>query len=169
MIARLRAVRNEARPVPWLTIATLRHRRGAWSRQHRPDRPEMAFDLARAAGEGSDGPVLIGRDTRRSGPMLTSALHAGFNSVGVDTIDVGIIPVGAVSRLARDTGSQVWRDGQCLTQSRHPTTGSSSSETTVPSSPTSGGRHRRALPPWRAVAVARWGRHRDAVRDDRRG
>lgn len=37
--------------------------------------------------------------------MLASAVAAGFNSVGVDTVDLGIIPVGAVSRLARDTGS----------------------------------------------------------------
>ena len=67
--------------------------------------PELAFDLARAAGEGIDGQVVIGRDTRRSGPMLVSAIAAGFNAVGVDTCDLGIIPVGAVSRLTRDTGS----------------------------------------------------------------
>ena len=65
--------------------------------------PELVFDLARAAGEDSDGPVLIGRDTRRSGPMLGAALQAGFNAVGVDTVELGIIPVGAVSRLVRDT------------------------------------------------------------------
>lgn len=69
--------------------------------------PQLAFDLARAAGEGSDGPVVVGRDTRRSGPMLASALHAGFNAVGVDSVDLGIVPVGAVSRLLRDTGAQL--------------------------------------------------------------
>ena len=79
--------------------------------------PDLAFDLARAAGEGSDGPVVIGRDTRRSGPMLASALHAGFNSVGVDTVDLGIIPVGAVSRLGRDTGS---RYGVMVSASHNP-------------------------------------------------
>ena len=67
--------------------------------------PEIAFDLARAAGEGREGHVLVGRDTRRSGPMLAAALMAGFNSVGVDTVDLGIIPVGAVSRLVRDSGA----------------------------------------------------------------
>lgn len=67
--------------------------------------PRLVFDLARAAGEGTDGPVLIGRDTRRSGPMLSAALQAGFNAVGVDTVDIGIIPVGGVSRLVRNTGS----------------------------------------------------------------
>lgn len=79
--------------------------------------PELAFDLARAAGEGSEGPVVIGRDTRRSGPMLSSALHAGFNTVGVDSVDLGIIPVGAVSRLARDTGA---RYGVMVSASHNP-------------------------------------------------
>ena len=68
--------------------------------------PAMAFGLARAAGEGRGGHVMIGRDTRRSGPMLAAALMAGFNGVGIDTIDLGVIPVGAVSRLTRDTGAE---------------------------------------------------------------
>jgi phosphoglucosamine mutase len=33
--------------------------------------------------------------------MFTTALHAGFASVGTDTIDVGVLPVGGVSRLLR--------------------------------------------------------------------
>jgi phosphoglucosamine mutase len=66
---------------------------------------DLGFDLARAAGEGCDGLVVIGRDTRRSGGMLSSALHAGFNAVGVDTVDLGVIPVGGVSRLVRDTAA----------------------------------------------------------------
>ncbi|MFV9671856.1 MAG: phosphoglucosamine mutase [Acidimicrobiia bacterium] len=67
--------------------------------------PTMAFDLARAAGENREGHAIVGRDTRRSGPMLSAALMAGFNSVGIDTVDLGIIPVGAVSRLVRDTNA----------------------------------------------------------------
>jgi phosphoglucosamine mutase len=67
--------------------------------------PDIAFDLARAAGEPVTGHVVIGRDTRRSGPMLASAVSAGFNSVGIDVVDLGIIPTGAVSRLARDSGA----------------------------------------------------------------
>jgi len=81
--------------------------------------PETAFDLARAAGEGRDGHVVIGRDTRRSGPMLAAALMAGFNSVGVDTIDLGIIPVGAVSRLVRDSGATY---GAMVSASHNPAT-----------------------------------------------
>ncbi len=67
--------------------------------------PDIAFDLARAAGEHVSGHVVIGRDTRRSGPMLSSAVASGFNSVGIDVVDLGIIPTGAVSRLARDTAA----------------------------------------------------------------
>ena len=68
--------------------------------------PATAFGLARAAGESRSGHVVIGRDTRRSGPMLAAALMAGFNSVGVDVVDVGIIPVGGVSVLTRNTGAE---------------------------------------------------------------
>ncbi|MGI9666604.1 MAG: phosphoglucosamine mutase [Acidimicrobiia bacterium] len=67
--------------------------------------PELAFNLARAAGENLDGHVVVGRDPRRSSPMLDAAVAAGFNAVGVDTVDLGIIPVGAVSRLGRDSGA----------------------------------------------------------------
>lgn len=65
--------------------------------------PTFAMDLAKAAGETVDGPVLIGRDTRRSSPMLAAALHSGFNAVGIDTVDVGILPTGGVSYLTRTT------------------------------------------------------------------
>ncbi len=61
--------------------------------------PELALGLARAAGEGRTGTVVIGRDTRRSGQMLAAAVHAGCQAAGLDTIDLGIVPVGAVSRL----------------------------------------------------------------------
>ncbi|HSJ71460.1 MAG TPA: phosphoglucosamine mutase [Acidimicrobiia bacterium] len=79
--------------------------------------PELAFDLARAAGEGIDRHVVIGRDTRRSGTMLLSAVSAGFNAVGVDTVDLGILPVGGVSRLARDTGASL---GVMISASHNP-------------------------------------------------
>ena len=67
--------------------------------------PDIAFNLARAVGEPVEGHVVIGRDTRRSGPMFHSAMASGFNSVGIDVVDLGIIPTGAVSRLARDTAA----------------------------------------------------------------
>jgi phosphoglucosamine mutase len=63
--------------------------------------PDMALGLARAAGAGTRGIAVVGRDTRRSGPMLSNAVHAGFHAAGLDTVDLGIIPVGAVSHLVQ--------------------------------------------------------------------
>ncbi len=67
--------------------------------------PDLAMGLARAAGEGRSGPAVVGRDTRRSGQMLADALHAGFHSVGVDTVDAGIVPAGGLSYVTRDLGA----------------------------------------------------------------
>jgi phosphoglucosamine mutase len=69
--------------------------------------PQLAFDLARAAGDTISGFVVIGADSRRSGPMLVAAVASGFNSVGIDTIDLGVLPVGAVSRLCIETGADL--------------------------------------------------------------
>ncbi|MFQ5966579.1 MAG: phosphoglucosamine mutase [Acidimicrobiia bacterium] len=64
--------------------------------------PEFATELGRAAGELVQGSVVtIGRDTRRSGPMLAAAIKAGFNSLGTDTIDLGVLPTGGISHLTR--------------------------------------------------------------------
>ena len=43
--------------------------------------------------------VLIGRDTRISGQMLSSALSAGLMSQGAKVIDLGVVPTPAVSYL----------------------------------------------------------------------
>ena len=64
--------------------------------------------LARAAGEPvGGGAVVVGHDTRRSGQMLVAALQAGFHSVGVDTLDAGVIPVGGVSALVTGLGADL--------------------------------------------------------------
>ena len=66
--------------------------------------PELALRLGRAAGHVLGGPghsVLIGRDTRRSGRMLESALAAGLCSVGMDVRLVGHIPTPGLAYLAR--------------------------------------------------------------------
>ena len=61
---------------------------------------ELAMDVGRVSGSLlNDGPVLVGRDTRRSGTMLSDALQAGFHAVGVDTLDVGILPTGGIAAL----------------------------------------------------------------------
>src|SRR5256714_11871940 len=66
--------------------------------------PEVALRLGRAAGHVLGGPghtVIIGRDTRRSGRMLESALAAGLCSVGMDVRLTGHIPTPGLAYLAR--------------------------------------------------------------------
>lgn len=67
--------------------------------------PELAYKIGRAgayilAGD-KKGKVLVGKDTRASGDMLEAALTAGFCSMGLDVISLGIIPTPAVAYLTR--------------------------------------------------------------------
>ncbi|MBE3584094.1 MAG: phosphoglucosamine mutase [Limnochordaceae bacterium] len=82
--------------------------------------PELAFRVGRAAAavlagasehmgtlvNGRRPRVLVGRDTRVSGPMLQSALMAGLMSGGVDCLDAGIVPTPGVAYLTRLRGAQ---------------------------------------------------------------
>jgi phosphoglucosamine mutase len=70
---------------------------------------EFALKLGQAAGRwlqnsGGEPKVVLGRDTRRSGPMLEGALAAGFNSVGVSVTNLGVAPTPAVAFAARVGG-----------------------------------------------------------------
>lgn len=70
--------------------------------------PELAFQIGQAAGcylvqdDSTPNRVVLGRDTRRSGPMLGAALAAGFCSVGVDVNAIGVAPTGAISYICRN-------------------------------------------------------------------
>jgi len=65
--------------------------------------PDAAMALGRAAAEVLGAPrFVVGRDTRRSGPMLEAALVAGICSVGVDVSSLGVIPTPAVAWVAAD-------------------------------------------------------------------
>ncbi|MFT7600066.1 MAG: phosphoglucosamine mutase [Acidimicrobiales bacterium] len=67
--------------------------------------PEIALALGRAAAEVLGvSRVAIGLDTRRSGPMLESALIAGYTSVGVDCLTLGVVPTPAVAWVAASQG-----------------------------------------------------------------
>jgi phosphoglucosamine mutase len=68
--------------------------------------PELAFALGRAGGHvlashGAKRPVLVGRDTRMSGPMLEASLCAGLASVGLDVWKLGIVPTPGVAYLTK--------------------------------------------------------------------
>ncbi len=63
--------------------------------------PEFVLVLGRAAVRVlGPGPFLIGRDTRRSGPMLEAALAAGMCAEGADVELLGVLPTPAVAWLA---------------------------------------------------------------------
>jgi phosphoglucosamine mutase len=69
-----------------------------------PLTPELAVAFGRtvAAKFGpAGGPVVIGRDTRLSGPMLEHAVAAGVTAMGVDVLLAGVIPTPAVAFLTR--------------------------------------------------------------------
>ena len=80
--------------------------------------PELALDIGRAAGcLLSHGPVVVGRDTRRSGTMLSASLQAGFQAVGIDTVDVGVLPSGGISLLTAQSGARM---GAVVSASHNP-------------------------------------------------
>ena len=63
--------------------------------------PELVMALGRAAARVLPGDrFLIGRDTRISGPLLSSALAAGLSSEGIDAVDLGVLPTPAVAHLS---------------------------------------------------------------------
>jgi phosphoglucosamine mutase len=67
--------------------------------------PELALALGRAAARVLGGDhVLIGRDTRVSGPLLEAALAAGFAAEGVDVDRLGVIPTPGVAFLSQVEG-----------------------------------------------------------------
>jgi phosphoglucosamine mutase len=81
--------------------------------------PELAFRLGEAAGhflgDGGRGRIVVGRDTRRSGHMLESALVAGIMSGGADALLAGVIPTPAVALLTR----QLDADGGVVISASH--------------------------------------------------
>jgi phosphoglucosamine mutase len=67
--------------------------------------PEFVLTLSRAIASilvPNGGRVIIGRDTRTSGPMLEAALSSGLASAGLDVCLAGIIPTPAISFLIKD-------------------------------------------------------------------
>ena len=81
--------------------------------------PELALALGRALGArlGVGATVLVGRDTRRSGSMLESALAAGLASVGVDVELGGVLPTPAVAELVSRGGATA---GAVISASHNP-------------------------------------------------
>lgn len=67
---------------------------------------ELALAVGRAAARVLPEPVfLIGRDSRRSGPMLQAAVSAGLAAEGADVVDLGVLPTPGVAYLAERQGA----------------------------------------------------------------
>jgi phosphoglucosamine mutase len=68
--------------------------------------PELALALGRAAARvlGPAGSVVVGRDTRRSGPLLEAAFVAGLTSAGADALLLGVVPTPAVAWVSATDG-----------------------------------------------------------------
>ena len=71
-----------------------------------PMTPDVCLALGRAVAAnvrnlGETSRVVIGRDTRRSGPMLEAALAAGCNAAGVDVVLAGVLPTPGVAYLTQ--------------------------------------------------------------------
>jgi phosphoglucosamine mutase len=63
--------------------------------------PELVLSLGRAIARTiSAATFLVGRDTRRSGPMLQAALSAGLAGEGADVVDLGVLPTPALAWLS---------------------------------------------------------------------
>jgi phosphomannomutase len=86
-----------------------------------PFTPELAAGLAASFGafmtQGSRGPVFLGRDSRTSGPMLARAVMAGLESVGVDVVDLGVVPTPTLLMAVREGAGAA---GICVTASHNP-------------------------------------------------
>ncbi len=70
--------------------------------------PELVERVGRAATLwASADRVLVGRDTRGSGPELETAIARGISSAGATALLGGVLPTPAVALLAEDLGAVV--------------------------------------------------------------
>ena len=81
---------------------------------------ELAMKLGRALGSflRAGDAVLVGRDTRTSGPMLVAALAAGLQSAGVHVYDAGVVPTPALQYRVKT--SKRFAAGAVVTASHNP-------------------------------------------------
>ena len=87
-----------------------------------PLTPELVCGLGAAYGaflreEGDRGNVVVGRDSRTSGPMLERAVVAGLVSAGCDVVGLGIVPTPTLMLAVRDAEAA---GGIAVTASHNP-------------------------------------------------
>jgi phosphoglucosamine mutase len=73
--------------------------------------PELAFSVGRAGAAviahaaSPDKPIVLGRDTRRSGTMLEAAMIAGITSTGRNVVVLGVVPTPCVAAVTVSIGA----------------------------------------------------------------
>lgn len=84
--------------------------------------PEVVATFAASFGgylrsHGSNRTVIVGRDSRVSGPMFARAVTAALESVGCEVVDVGVVPTPTVQLAVEDAGAA---GGVAITASHNP-------------------------------------------------
>jgi phosphomannomutase len=80
--------------------------------------PALGCAFAQAFGTYvGQGRVIVGRDTRTSGPMLQHAVHCGLLAAGCEVVDVGVLPTPTIQMYVAETRSL---GGIALTASHNP-------------------------------------------------
>ena len=80
--------------------------------------PQLALAFAQAFGTFvGHGPVVVGRDTRPSGPMLEAAVMAGLQSVGCTPVLLGVVPSPVLQLTTKESSA---RGGIAITASHNP-------------------------------------------------
>ncbi|MEY4297933.1 MAG: hypothetical protein RLZZ423_1112 [Cyanobacteriota bacterium] len=69
--------------------------------------PALALQLGYWCGRelSHEGPIVLGMDSRSSGPMLVAALAAGLTAAGREVLDIGLCPTPAVPGAIRQLGA----------------------------------------------------------------
>ncbi|MEM2855559.1 MAG: phosphoglucosamine mutase [Candidatus Nitrosocaldaceae archaeon] len=79
---------------------------------------ELALKVSYALGVYyNDGKVIVGYDGRNSNTILSRIVRAGINSIGLDTVDAGLIPTPC---LQYATKSLNYKGGVMITASHNP-------------------------------------------------
>ena len=78
--------------------------------------PDLVLRIGMALGSLRGGSILVGRDTRTSGPALSSALQAGLMATGCRVADAGVLPTPALQYAV----AKVYDAGAMVTASHNP-------------------------------------------------
>lgn len=79
---------------------------------------DLALGISYALGTYFHGePVLIGYDGRHSSVILSKIVRAGFNSLGIDVANAGLVPTPCLQYCTRNLG---YKGGVMITASHNP-------------------------------------------------